>query len=157
MQGRFRIKSVAPQRLMVARLLVEPRAFGAALRDAFEQVWAYLNHQPSVTVGAPIARYLAIEDERIELEAGFPVAEELAGNGPVYAAVLPEGRAATTMHHGSYERLPEAHAGLRAWMAAEGYRAVGLPYEVYWVEPGSGADAPAPGAEAQTEIVWPIA
>lgn len=146
-----RVKDVTPQRLIAMRTLTSRDALGGVLQNSLEAVWRYLNTFEEVTVGPAIVRYLQMKDDMLEVEAGFPVAEEIAGHERITPVNLPGGRAATTIHTGDYAGLPAAHAAVRRWMTEEGIAAAQTAYEIYWVEPNAGE-----GSEARTEVVVPI-
>jgi effector-binding domain-containing protein len=148
----FRIKMLTPQRWLAVRTTVPRDELPDVLQACLEDVWQYLNRLESATVGPAIVRYHALDDEQIDVEAGFPVAEDLPGDGAIRAAELPAGRAATTLHHGGYDKLPAAYAALQRWMAVQGLRPAGPPWEIYWVDPSQAASV----AELRSELVWPV-
>jgi effector-binding domain-containing protein len=68
------------------------------------------------------------------------------------AETLPCGPAATTIHFGSYDRLQDAYAAVDEWIAANGLRQRGAPWEAYLNDP---ADHPTP-QDSKTEVCWPF-
>lgn len=134
------------------RARAAPEDFGSSLRLVLETVWRYLGGLERVTVGPAMARYLSVEDDLIEFEAGFPVAEAIEESDEVALREWSGGRAATAMHHGSYGGLPDAYDALKAWMTREGHEPGGPPYDIYWVD-ASQVDTE---TELRTEVVWPI-
>jgi len=153
MAYQVRIKSHEAQRFMAARARTAPADCGFALETLLGEVWAALNALPHVTVGPPIARFHSVDEGVIEVEAGFPVAEQIAGTERVAAAELPRCTLATVIHEGPYDGLPEAHAHLADWLADQAdWRADGPAWEVYWVD-ASQVESP---AELRTEVAIPI-
>ena len=148
-----RLKSVEPQRVLVVRTLTSRAALGTALQSSFEAVWAFLNQQESATVGPAIAIYDRVDDEMIEVLAGFPVREPIEPHGRIEAAHLPGGHAATLLHWGDYGGLVAAHETIDDWMAAEKRSAASSRYEIYWVDPTQ-TEKP---EEWRTEVVVPLA
>ncbi|HMQ15275.1 MAG TPA: GyrI-like domain-containing protein [Phycisphaerae bacterium] len=149
---RCRTKTVAAARVALMRASAAPVDFGPTLRWVLETVWKRLSSLERVTVGPAVARYLAVSESLIEFEAGFPVAEELPPIAEIHLGQLPGGAAATTLHEGSYDGLPEAYAALETWMAEQGHEPDGAPYDIYWVDAGQ-ADAE---SQLRTEVVWPV-
>lgn len=147
-----RLKEVSPQRLVAMRVRCEPGSVGAAIAHCLEQVWERLNRLEDVTVGPAIVRYHGVTDDEVEFEAGFPVLQEVPATEDIRVDEMPGGPAATTLHWGPYEGLPEAHAALRTWMEEHGLAPAGLVYEVYWVDQNAAADR----SELRTEVVWPV-
>ncbi len=72
--------------------------------------------------------------------------------GDILADTLPAGPAATTIHSGPYEQLPDAYGALEQWIEAEGLTAAGAPWEAYLNDP---SDHPDP-QDWKTEIFWPV-
>jgi len=81
------------------------------------------------------------------------VAADVASGGEVVLETLPGGEAASTIHMGKYEDLPEAYAAIQQWMKTEGLKIGGAPWEMYVTDP---ADYPDP-KDWKTEIYWPLA
>ncbi|MCA9243432.1 MAG: GyrI-like domain-containing protein [Phycisphaerales bacterium] len=144
----FRIKQVEPQRFFAQRRTTTFDALPATLNETFERVWNRLNQEPSVTVGPAIVRYLHM-GATLELEAGFPVLEELPGDNEGGIVTLPGGRAATALYHGRYDYLYNAHQALGDWMREQGLQSTGQPWEIYWVDPSQARDP----SDLRTEIV----
>lgn len=97
--------------------------------------------------GPPFARVHVEPDGTMDVEAGFPVAGVLLGQGEVKASLLPGGSAVRTLHRGAYERTREAHAALHAYAAAHRLLELGDAWEVYLDDP----DVPQP----RTMVVLP--
>lgn len=145
-----RIKEVAPQRLVVGRSVVAIADWGDALSTLLADVWSHLNRYESVTVGPAMARLTDRYDERIEIEAGFPIGEPVEPAPPFAVSLLPAGRAATLLHEGPYQRLAQAHATLTEWTASQQLTPSGAPWLIFWATPDD-VDIP---ADLRTELVW---
>ncbi|MBV8630680.1 MAG: MerR family transcriptional regulator [Silvibacterium sp.] len=71
------------------------------------------------------------KENDVDAEAGFYLKQKVpAGNG-VSVHELPEATMATTIHNGSYQRLPEAYDSLLRWVAENGYQVAGPIRELY--------------------------
>jgi effector-binding domain-containing protein len=70
--------------------------------------------------------------------------------GRVVASTLPTGRAAKTVHYGSYAGRGDAHQAVHDWSDAEGQPLAGPRWEIY----GPHRDNP---AEVRTEVYWLLA
>lgn len=152
MENVCRLKTITPQRLLAIRTLTSQAALGGTIESSLEAVWAYLNRQVSATVGPAIVVYHRCDEDMLDIDVGFPVAEPIDGLDRVQPIDLPGGRAATMLHVGPYEALPQTHAALEAWMRTQGHSPAGPRFEVYWVDPGQAADP----KELRTEVVYPI-
>ncbi len=139
-------KTLAPQPVLVRRRQIQPPEIAQALAEMFPQVFEEAQRNGIAQAGPPFARYLEMGRGMWTVEAGLPVAGASADT-------LPGGPAAMTTHAGPYEKLPEAHAAVQQWMAAEGLAAGGPPWESYVTDP---ADYPDP-KDWKTEVFIPLA
>lgn len=71
---------------------------------------------------APFLRYDSINmpEDRLVVQAGVPVAAPVAGEGDIFADVLPAGRYVTESHHGHPDRLAGVISGMLAWGDEQG-------------------------------------
>jgi effector-binding domain-containing protein len=119
------------------------QAYGAIMAHAGQ-----LGAQPS---GAPYVAYHNMDMDDLDLEIGFPFAQELAGNDPVLAGEIPGGKAVTVLHTGPYEAMVAAYEAVQTYMEANGYVPTGVVYESYLNSPET-----TPPAGLQTQIVFPL-
>ena len=94
-----------------------------------------------------------VENDRVDIEGGLPVASPLPSEGRIVSGTLPAGDVATTIHLGPYDRLPEAHDALHTWLSEHRKNSAGPQWEVYWTDPGLEPDP----SKWKTELMWPIA
>lgn len=147
------LRTIQSRPIVGIRVTTVPAELGATMDQLLPEVWGYLEGRGVQPAGPPFARYHDYGAERVDLEAGLPVSEPVAGEGRIAAGELPAGRAAVTWHVGPYDTLREAYDALASWIAAQGHRSAGAPWEVYWTDPG---EVPDP-AEWKTEVFWPLA
>ncbi len=113
------------------------------LGGAFGVVSRALDEHATGPAGPPFAQYATATDG-FDVEAGFPVGGRVGGlaDGPVEGTVegaadgvvageLPGGRAARTLHRGSYAGVAAAYDALGGWLTENGYRPAGAPWESY--------------------------
>jgi AraC family transcriptional regulator len=112
-------------------------------------------------VGAPYGRYHQWGPEDVDVEIGIPVRAPVANlrsleeaePGEAAASELPGGRAAVTVHRGTYDGLPQTYERLRGWIGQQGQQPSGAPWESYVDDPSEVED---PG-QLRTEVVMPLA
>jgi effector-binding domain-containing protein len=76
------------------------------------------------------------------IDFGVEVTRRFEAEGEVRCVETPAGEAAVVVHRGAYGGLPEAHAALHAWCAANRRKIGGRSLEVYgdWSEDPSGLE-----------------
>jgi effector-binding domain-containing protein len=122
----------------------------AWLAGVFVAVRDYLHLAHIARTGPPFARYTFLGDT-VAVEAGFPVAREVPGDGLVEPSRLPAGPAAGTTHVGSYDDLSYTYVGLRTWLRDHGFTPAGPHWESYLTSPFTDPDP----TRWRTEMVMP--
>jgi AraC family transcriptional regulator len=152
-------KELAAQPVLVVRKRVKRSEIATAIGEALPHIFQYAQQHGLSLTGHPFTRYVEVGAGLLTIEPGMRVAggrpPALASGpdaGPVVEDTLPAGPAATTMHAGPYESLPEAYAAVEAWMESEGVPAAGAPWESYITDPGEHPDP----QDWKTEVCWPV-
>jgi effector-binding domain-containing protein len=149
---RFAVQQQSEMLTATVRVKCKPTEIQQQLAVILPEVMGYLTREQLAPVGPPFARYHSFGAE-VDLEAGIPVAKEIAGGGRVQPSSLPGGEVASGMHVGPYEELERTHAELARWLAQSNLAAQGGPWEVYWTDPGLERDP----SKWRTEVFQPIA
>jgi AraC family transcriptional regulator len=122
------------------------------------KVFVHAQQRGLAIAGYPITRYLETSVGLVTFETGMRVTAHSGdwtaadGQGDVLAETLPAGPAATTIHCGPYDQLQDAYAAVEEWIAANGFRPSGAPWEAYLNDP---ADHPNP-QDWKTGVYWPL-
>jgi effector-binding domain-containing protein len=146
------VKELAPQPMVSIRTTCHAAVIGSTLAEILPEVFRYIRENDVYPCGPPFTRYHGFSDTEVDIEGGMPVKTPLPGKARIRAGELPGGRVATTIHIGPYERLPEAHDALHAWMREQEVEPAGPQWECYISDPGKEPDP----NKRQTELVWPI-
>jgi AraC family transcriptional regulator len=152
-------KELAAQPVLVVRRRVRRDEIAATIGTSLPKVFLDAQQNGLAIADFPITRYLEISVGLVTLETGMRVTAHSGkwtageGAGDVLAETLPAGPAAVTIHSGPYDQLQAAYAALEEWIAANGFRPAGAPWEAYLNDP---ADFPNP-QDWKTEVCWPIA
>lgn len=120
--------------------------YPAVWRQLSDEVWACLR-AGGVTRGCRNVMLYLDDTPRVEVGVELLVPCELTGR--VVSSTLPAGRAAKTVHYGSYAELGAAHDAVITWCAEQGLTRTGVRWEVY----GPHSDDP---AEVWTEVYWQV-
>ena len=93
------------------------------IADRMAGIYGWLAERGLEPAGPPFFRYLVIDmDRELVVEAGFPVAAPVEGDGEVFYDVLPAGRYVSVTHVGHPSELMGVTAELNAWADAQGLR-----------------------------------
>jgi AraC family transcriptional regulator len=150
---------LAAQPVLVVRRRVRRDEIAATIGTSLPKVFLHAQQNGLAIADFPITRYLETSVGFVTLETGMRVTAHSGkwtageGAGDVLAETLPAGPAAVTIHSGPYDQLQAAYAALEEWIAANGFRPAGAPWEAYLNDP---ADFPNP-QDWKTEVCWPIA
>src|SRR5579884_1196827 len=125
---------------------------GDALAEIFPRVSQFLVAKHQRPAGPPFARYVAWCDETCDIQAGFPIAGEMAVSGDFKYIEMGECEAAYTIHRGSYDELATAHQAIKEWIEHCGQEVSGPPWEVYVTDPGEHPDP----NEWVSAVYWPL-
>lgn len=151
-------QELAAQPVLVVRRRVRRAEIAAAIGAALPKVFLHAQQRGVAITGYPITRYLETSVGLVTFETGMRVTAHSGdwtvayGQGEVLAETLPGGHAAATIHCGPYDRLQDAYAAIEEWIAANGFRQNGSPWEAYLNDP---ADHPNP-QDWKTEVYWPL-
>jgi effector-binding domain-containing protein len=109
---------------------------------------AEIGENPS---GAAFAAYYNMDTEDLDVEAGFPVAKPLAGQGEIKVGEIPAGKQVSCFHKGPYAGMEPVYNAMTQWMNQNGHVPTGTVYEFYYNSP-----AEVPESELLTKIVFPV-
>ncbi len=148
------LRFVPVQTLVSERLSVAPAALGTAIGGAIGATRALLARHGAQPTGMPVTIYhaIALEDDLLPIEVGWPVAAPLPAEGRIGMGTLGGVTVARTVHQGPYDTIAEAFAAVAGWIQQHGHETAGAPWETYLTSPDEGT-AP---ATTLTEICWPI-
>jgi effector-binding domain-containing protein len=124
-----------------------PRVLG----QSYGAIAQYLGQLQLSPAGAPFVAYYNQNMQDLELEIGFPVAGQIAGQGEIQPGQIPGGKLLACLHIGPYDQCAGAYEALRQWLAENQREATGVAYEVYLNDPLTTA----PEA-LQTQIIFPL-
>ena len=114
-------------------------AFPTLWGTLLDEVWAAVRSTDQIAPGRNVMLY---KDDLPNVEVGVEVAEPFTDMGRVVSSTLPAGRAAMTLHHGSYADLGAAHHAVIDWCDRHGLERVGPRWEIYghWIEGSADQD-----------------
>jgi AraC family transcriptional regulator len=151
-------REIFPQPVLIMRHRVKRSEIAPTIAQTLHVIFFYSQKNAIALGGPPFARYTESSIGFVTIEPGTRVTAapddtNWTGESGIIHDTLPGGPVAFTTHHGPYEKLPDAHAALEAWIEAEGLTPAGAPWESYVTDPG---DYPDP-KDWKTELFWPVA
>ena len=131
------LKQTEPQMIAEVRAILQDRAevgglFGEVYEALGEHVPAALGPNPGQG-GQTLVIWYDTEYKETDFEgaAAFFVRCPAPDNGRMRVHELPSTLVASTIHHGSYETIDDAHTAVFAWIEANNYRINGPDREIY--------------------------
>lgn len=151
MQYQVEAQEIPAQPALVIKGKVKVEKVGEAIGGILGKVSGYLEKKNAHPTGAPFTRTYQHEKGVLEFESGFPVQAGVMGQGEIIATELPRGKVATTVHVGFQETSEQAYKAIHIWMAKNGKKEAGAPWEVYLTDPST-----TPENESKMQIYYPV-
>ena len=119
----------------VVRARVERSALSTFCAHALGAVLSAMEDSGTVPGGEPFAYYHTIDDDTVEVEAGFPTVDRFSFSGEVVESELPGGKTVTGIHLGPYDARRDTYMTMSNWAMAHGLQPTGDMWEVYLTDP----------------------
>jgi effector-binding domain-containing protein len=148
---RVDIVQVRPQRVASIREIIHRDRMTESLGRMFQVVGGVVNGQAIAPAGPLFARWHSW-GELADLEAGMPVASDIAPEGIVVPSSLPGGAMAHTVHMGMYDGLEAVYQAVSSWLERSGRIPGEGPWESYTTDPLTESDP----ERWRTDIYWPL-
>lgn len=154
---RAEIVDVEPMAIayMTMRTTTDPEAVGAAYKEGYAAVLAFMQENNLTPAGMPMG--ITTTWDRQQAQAVFDAALPISGtvespaDGPVKLGSTYGGRALRVIHTGSYAGLEETYEKAAAYLAAHRMESAGRSWEHFVTDPGEVAEA-----ELVTHIYFPL-
>lgn len=140
-----------PRRALTVRRKMPRSGLGAFFSELFPRLRSAIVSQGATPSGPPFARYYNSDPAAFDTEAGLPFTGTVTAAEGARVTTLPGGRAAKTIHIGSYETLSKEYRRIEAWCEEHGYRVGEGPWESYVDDA-----ATTPHDKVRTEVFWPL-
>lgn len=150
MNYEIEVKVLEPQRALAIRATSTAKELGSVMPSLYPEIMSYIKRKGLQPAGPSFGVYHTYSEDRVDFQAGFPVSEQVEGEGRIEAIELPGGRAAVTEHVGPYTTIGAAHEAMDAFVHGQGHDHGASPREVYVVGPGEETDP----SKWRTEVIY---
>lgn len=121
------IVELRPQRAVVMRRTVARHHLGEFFMEVYPKISAAITAAGATQAGPPYSRYYNEDPSAFDVEAGIPFTGANPSGKDMRVIELPGGRAAKTLHIGSYETLHTEYTRIGGWAEQGGVRLAGGP------------------------------
>jgi effector-binding domain-containing protein len=137
-------------KIVTIRFRTSMKTIKADLGDKFGQLGKYLG-KLGIPVKMPaIACYYNEDKSNLDTSVTFAINQKVSGSGNIKYQEIPPISGVSTMHFGSYGKIEAAYTRILKFMAAKGYKPVGIFCELYHNDPTK-----TPEADLKTEVFMP--
>lgn len=147
----FEVIEAKAQPILSMRTVTSVGNLPKELGRIYGAICTYLAKVGEQPQGPAFSAYYNTDMENLEVEIGFPVAKEIAGEGDILASEIPGGKRAFCMYKGPYKGMASTYEALTKWIAENGYTPTGVAYEFYYNSPDE-----VPESELLTKIEFPL-
>lgn len=151
MSEHFSIEHATLQPTLVMRFHAPVTELAQKFGECYSTIFSHLAQRGEAAAGPPFAIYHNMDTRDLDVEAGFPVARVMEGDGQILPSSLPGGEVATTVHVGPYEGVGTTYDALLRSLNEAGWRISGSFWESYLNGPED-----TPPSELRTRISVPI-
>jgi len=146
-------QQVPAQTTLIVRSQVTREELPDAIGAGMGRVFPYAQRAGIAIAGRPFARYVGMDGEQMSIEVGAPVVAPAKGEGEIEVGSIPGGPVVVGVHMGPYDQLHETFEAMERWLAENGLRSGGAPWESYITDPDELSDP----AQWRTDVYWPLA
>ena len=152
MEFGIQLRSYKPQKIAAVRAKTTIDKVTPKVTQLLQETADYLESVGVQPVGPGVGVYYEVGAFLVDVQAGYPVAEDVEGNDRVRPGELPGGHCAVAVYKGPHKDIADAHRAVHQWMHEHDVKSTGEPTrEVYVTDLRTLGD----GEDCEAESVWP--
>ena len=139
MDYKFKIMKTQSKDALIIKLNSSLENMKYDVDKAYHELLTYLASNNEFPGGHLFMIYNNKNNDKLDLEIGFPINRKFLGTQSIYMGHTPGGYVLTCMHVGSYDSLSETYKSLEKYMSDYKLTSKGKYFEIYYNNP---ADTP---------------
>lgn len=131
----FQVVETEPQAAVVIRKVTSANNLPTVVEETFSTIVEYISKKEGLSLGAAFIAYYSMDENNLEVEIGFPVSEEIPGEGDIVCTKIPGGKRVVGYYKGSYAYMTYLYDEMLKWILLKGLEPSSLVYEYYFNSP----------------------
>lgn len=145
------IKTIEPTKSLAISVTIPAENLSQTIGALYGEIGAYMQRKGITMSGAPYVLYHNMDMQALQIEAGFPVAEEAEEEGRIRMSGIPGGKFVHCIHTGPYAELEKTYEKVMAFIKEKKLETKEWMFESYINSPEN-----TPPEELKTELWFPL-
>ncbi|MTI20876.1 hypothetical protein E1176_07575, partial [Fulvivirga sp. RKSG066] len=130
-----------------------PDNISTKMAEVYGTLMNHMQQSGTEMTGMPLSVYTVMEEDKIGMICGMPVAEgTTVEHEEIKAMRIEGGKSIKAIHMGNYSELSSTYDEIKAYMATNNLEEGGNPYEIYITDPGEVTDT----TQWVTHVFYPV-
>ncbi|MGD0817517.1 MAG: GyrI-like domain-containing protein [Methanomassiliicoccales archaeon] len=151
MSSDIKIIEQEPVPILSIREMVQNTQIKSMMGEMFGQLWMFMEKNKIEVAGPPFAIYHDYDQQKCDMECGFPTTKPEIGEGNIISSSIPGGKCVFAVYTGPYDKIMGKYAEVREYIRKEGLKPKKVMWERYLNDP-----ATVKADQLVTEIYWPV-
>ncbi len=131
----FQVIETEPQDAVVISKVTTAQNLPTVVEEVFNTIVEYISKKEGLSLGPAFIAYYSMDENNLEVEIGFPVNEEIAGEGEIRCTKIPGGKRVVGYYKGAYAYMTYIYDEMLKWILLKGLEPSSLVYEYYFNSP----------------------
>lgn len=131
----FQVIETEPQAAVAIRKVTSANNLPTVVEEVFSAIVEYISKKEGLSLGPAFIAYYSMDENNLEVEIGFPVSEEIPGEGEIICTEIPGGKRVVGYYKGAYAYMTYLYDEMLKWILLKGLEPSSLVYEYYFNSP----------------------